>query len=169
MYSSSEVLPVPSQTSLGTNQLSIYYSNSSTSDWTLVMTGNLKDVRSLACESIPSQSFKVLKVARFLKIDLETSHAAGSGIKYLNANFKDPICGMVTSSKLIFLISFTKKKLMVLVFMVFCWWCKNWRCPHPKYFEGIYITYAEGFAYSQDLLESHVVICSSSDYQNRWD
>ena len=85
---------VISKHSAGTNQLSIYYSNSSNSDWTHIMTGNLKDVRSLACESIPSQSFKVQRVARFLKIDLETTYLFHSGFKYVNANFKDPNCGM---------------------------------------------------------------------------
>lgn len=81
--------------SVGINQLSIKYSNSSNSDWSDVMTGNMVDVRNMACEKTPSQSFKVQQVARYIKMDMESyygSHAPG--FKYLNVDFEDPSCGM---------------------------------------------------------------------------
>lgn len=56
------------------------------------MTGNLLDIRHMDCEKIPSQSFKVLQVARFIKLDMETFYVK-AGFKFVNVDYKDPICG----------------------------------------------------------------------------
>ena len=49
----------------------------------------------MACEKIPSQSFKIQQVAKFVKLDLLTSHTDIVALKYANAHFEDPTCGIV--------------------------------------------------------------------------
>ena len=82
-----------SSSSHATDQFTVYTTLELASGWDLVVTGNLFNPLGKDCNKIPVQSFKIERMGRFVKMNMDTWHVTGPGIQYAKVDFQNPLCG----------------------------------------------------------------------------
>ena len=80
--------------SRGTNQFSVYISTTApNAGWSLTLTDNLPDARSIDCANIPILMFDINRFGRYVKITLDSYYGRGSGLRYVDILYSKPCTG----------------------------------------------------------------------------